>query len=134
MTATALPFLVTTTGPPSLAFRNALNWDFTSATDEIFITPPPLPQQLPDCRPSPRSPELLRDVVLGRHRRERGNGYRDQSGFPIVPRMPLVVEAACGSWSPWSVRTSIALRFSRESTDRTWYQWLGGGCSRRVHK
>jgi len=37
MTATGLPFRVTTTGAASLAFTKALNWDLISATDAIFI-------------------------------------------------------------------------------------------------
>lgn len=35
------PLRVTATGPLSLAFRKALSWDLTSATDAIFMAVPP---------------------------------------------------------------------------------------------
>src|SRR5947209_2126944 len=55
-TATGRPFRVTTTGPPSLAFKKALNWAFTSATDTLFTAPPPPRRSEGGPGPSPRWP------------------------------------------------------------------------------
>src|SRR5207302_10298958 len=46
ITATGLPFRVTTTGPAALALRKELNCDLISATDAIFIIPSPRRQRL----------------------------------------------------------------------------------------
>src|SRR5262249_33346735 len=53
ITATGLPFRVTTTGPDSLAFRKALSCDLISATDAIFIPSPSGLSRLGSCQLPP---------------------------------------------------------------------------------